>query len=136
MSKPEMSHIYGTARVLLVEDHDGLAEVTREFLQSEGFEVRLALSGREALAAATAFQPDIVLCDLHLSDMDGFDALSALRRNPAMGHFLPVIHTASWMPPGHQIEAPEAHLFLPKPIDNEKIAMLRAELERLRRQTL
>ena len=132
MSKPERSHMRGTARLLLVEDHAGLAEVTREFLQSEGFEVRLASSGREALAAAIAFQPDIVLCDLHLSDMDGVDVLSALRRNPAIGRFLPVIHTASWIPGGHSLEAPEADLFLPKPIDNEKIAMLRAELRRLR----
>ena len=53
-----------------------------------------------------------------------------------MGHFLPVIHTASWIPPGESLEAPEANLFLPKPIDHEKIATLRAELQRLRRQTL
>ncbi len=87
-----------------------LAEVTREFLQSEGFEVRLASSGREALAAAIAFQPDIVLCDMHLPDMTGVDVLSALRRNPAMGHFLPVIHTASWIPPEYSLESPEADL--------------------------
>src|SRR4029453_4414334 len=38
-----------TARLLLVEDHAGLAEATQEFLQSEGLEVRLASTGREAL---------------------------------------------------------------------------------------
>jgi CheY-like chemotaxis protein len=126
--------IRGTTRLLLVEDHAGLAEVTQEFLQSEGFEVRLASSGREALAVAPAFQPDIVLCDLHLSDMAGVDVLSALRRHPALGHVLLVIHTASWIPLGHRLEAPGADLFLPKPIDNEKLAMLRAELQRLREE--
>jgi CheY-like chemotaxis protein len=124
--------IRGTARLLLVEDHAGLAEATQEFLQNEGFEVRIASSGREALTAAIAFEPDIVLCDLHLSDMDGVDVLSALRRNPAMEHVLLVIHTASWIPPGHPLQGPEADLLVPKPIDNEKIAMLRAELQRLR----
>jgi len=54
-----------TARLLLVEDYIGLAEATQEFLQSEGLEVRLASTGREALDAAVAFQPDIVVCDLH-----------------------------------------------------------------------
>jgi CheY-like chemotaxis protein len=126
--------IRATARLLLVEDHAGLAEATQEFLQSEDFEVRIASTGREALAAAIAFQPDIVLCDLHLSDMDGVDVLSALRRNPAMGGVLLVIHTASWIPPGHPLPAPEADLLLPKPIDDEKIAMLRAELQRLREE--
>jgi len=128
--------IRGTARLLLVEDHAGLAEATQEFLQIEGFEVRIASSGREALAAAIAFQPDIVLCDLHLSDMDGVDVLSALRKNPAMGRVLLVIHTASWIPPGHPLQGPEADLLVPKPIDNEKIAMLRAELQRLRGEML
>jgi CheY-like chemotaxis protein len=121
-----------STRLLLVEDHAGLAEATEEFLQSKGFEVRLASSGREALAAAIAFQPDIVLCDLHLSDAAGVDVLRALRRNPAMGRVLLVIHSASWIPPGHDLQTPEADLFLSKPIDNEKIAMLRAELQRLR----
>ena len=122
----------GPPRLLLVEDHAGLAEATQEFLQSEGFEIRLASTGREALAVAIAFQPDIVLCDLHLSDMAGVDVLSALRRHPALGHVLLVIHTASWIPLG--LEAPGADLFLPKPIDNEKLAMLRAELQRLREE--
>jgi two-component system, OmpR family, response regulator len=119
-------------RLLLIEDHAGLAEATQEFLQSGGFEVRLAASGREGLTASIAFQPDIVLCDLHLSDMAGVDVLSALRGNPAMGHVLMVIHTASWIPLGHDLQAPEADLFLSKPIDDEKIAILRAELQRLR----
>ena len=117
-------------RLLLIEDNDGLAEATQEFLQSEGFDVRLASSGREALGAAVAFQPDIVLCDL--PDMAGVDVLSELRKNPAVGHPLLVIHTASWMAQGYGLHAPEGDLFLSKPIDSEKIVMLLAELQRLR----
>ena len=120
----------GTPRLLLVEDHAGLAEATQEFLQSEGFDVRLASSGREALGAAVAFQPDIVLCDLHLPDMTGLDVLSALRENPAVGRPLLVIHTTPWM--AQAPHAPQADLFLSKPLDNEKLVMLLAELRRLR----
>lgn len=129
---PSFLDASGSPRLLLVEDYADLAEVTREFLQSEGFEVRLALSGREAVAAATAFQPDIVLCDLHLSDMTGVDVLTAFRRNPATGHVLLVIHTATLIPSGHHPQVPEADLFLSKPIDKEKLAMLRAKLQQLR----
>ena len=121
-----------TTRLLLVEDHAGVAEATQEFLQSEGFEVRLVSSGREALAAAIAFQPDIVLCDLNLFDMAGIDVLSALRNSPAVGRALLVIHTAASMPHGCRLDVPEADLFLSKPISEEKIAMLLAELQQLR----
>ena len=119
-------------RLLLIEDNAGLAEATQEFLQSEGFDVRLASSGREALGAAVAFQPDIVLCDLHLPDMAGVDVLSELRKNPAVGHPLLVIHTTSWTAQGFGLNAPEGDLFLSKPIDSDKIVMLLAELQRLR----
>jgi len=119
-----------STRLLLVEDHAGLAEATQEFLQSEGFDVKLASSGREALGAAVAFQPDIVLCDLQLPDMSGLDVLSALRKNPAVGHPLLVIHTTPWMAQAPHV--PQADLFLSKPLDNEKLMMLRTALRRLR----
>jgi CheY-like chemotaxis protein len=121
-------------RLLLVEDHAGLADATQEFLQSEGLDVRLASSGREALAAAVAFQPDIVLCDLHLPDMAGLDVLGALRENPAVDHSLLVIHTVSSTAEGDILRAPEADLFLSKPINNKKLVMLLAELQRLRQK--
>ncbi len=122
----------GTPRLLLVEDHAGRGKQRRDFLQSEGFDVRLASSGREALGAAVAFQPDIVLCDLHLPDMSGLDVLSALRENSAVGRPLLVIYTPMpWM--GDQgPHAPQADLFLSKPLDSEKLVMLRAELRRFR----
>ena len=121
-----------TTRLLLVEDHAGVAEATQEFLQSEGLEVRVVSSGREALAAAIAFQPDIVLCDLNLFDMGGINVLNALRNSPAVGRALLVIHSAASIAPGCRLDVPEADLFLSKPLDNEKIAMLLAGLQQLR----
>lgn len=121
-------------RLLLVEDHAGLADATQEFLQSEGLDVRLASSGREALAAAIAFQPDIVLCDLHLPDMAGLAVLGALRENPAVGRPLLVIHSASSTAQEYGFDAPDAKLFLSKPMNNEKLVVLLTELQRLRKK--
>jgi two-component system, OmpR family, response regulator len=70
-------------RVLLIEDHADLAVVTAALLESEGLDVRAALTGREALALAAAFQPQLVLCDMHLPDMPGYDVVRGLRANPA-----------------------------------------------------
>ena len=121
-----------TTRLLLVEDHACLAEATQEFLQSEGLEVRCASTGREALDVAVAFQPDIVVCDLNLPDISGLDVLSALQKNPAVGPVLRVIHTAFQTAREYCIDAPEADLFMSKPIDHEKLAILRSELNRVR----
>jgi len=60
-----------SVRVLLVEDHAELAELTAQMLCSEGLDVRVAGSGREALDSASKFRPQLVLCDLHLPDISG-----------------------------------------------------------------
>jgi len=121
-----------TARLLLVEDHAGLAEATQEFLQSEGLQVRIASTGREALVAAVAFQPDIIVCDLNLPDMSGLEVLGALRKNPAVARPLLVIHTSSPTATENRLYAPEADLLMSKPISGEKLAILLSELHRLR----
>ena len=48
-----------------------------------GYEVEIAYTGPEAMEAARAFQPEVVLCDIGLPGMDGYQVAAALRRNPA-----------------------------------------------------
>ncbi len=80
--KPQTPKRRKSRRVLLVEDHAELAAVTAEVLRQEGLEVRIALSGREALEAASDFRPQLILCDLHLPDMPGEELVRELRANP------------------------------------------------------
>jgi len=121
-------------RLLLVEDHAGLAEVTAEFLRSAGLEVEFALSGRDALASAVVFQPEIVLCDLNLPDMGGLDVARALRMNPVIRNTLFVIHTGldDIQVLERHVPAPEVNMILSKPIDEEKVERLLAEARRSR----
>lgn len=81
-------------RVLLVEDYPDLAAATADFLEAEGFDVRTALSGRDALDVAPGFRPELVLCDLNLPDMSGVDVVHQLRSNPATQRTYAVILTA------------------------------------------
>jgi signal transduction histidine kinase len=69
-------------RVLVVEDNRDAAESLGLFLELCGFGVTLAYNGPEGLEAAKSMRPDIVLCDIGLPGMDGFQVASALRRNP------------------------------------------------------
>jgi signal transduction histidine kinase len=69
-------------RVLVVEDNLDTAETLRDLLELSGFEVAIAGSGSEGVAAAHVFHPEVVLCDLGLPGMNGFEVASALRRDP------------------------------------------------------
>jgi two-component system response regulator MprA len=68
-----------TARVLVVEDDEPIADVLRRSLRAEGHEVRSAADGVEALEAATEFVPDLVILDLGLPKLDGVEVVRRLR---------------------------------------------------------
>ena len=61
----------GKKKILLVEDDTALAAVYRSRLELEGFEVREVNNGEDALSAALAFRPDLVLLDANLFALDG-----------------------------------------------------------------
>jgi two-component system, cell cycle response regulator DivK len=68
-------------RVLLVEDYPDVREMYTEYLQSCGFDVVEAANGIEALQRALAVAPDIILMDLSLPVMDGWEATRRLKAN-------------------------------------------------------
>jgi CheY-like chemotaxis protein len=71
--------------VLVVEDDRVLAETTRALLEWEGYQVRVALSGREALRdLRTRPPPCVVLLDLMMPDMNGWELMGALSRDPSV----------------------------------------------------
>jgi signal transduction histidine kinase/ActR/RegA family two-component response regulator len=69
----------GTRRILVVEDNPDAAATMRDFLELSGHEVELASSGAAGVRAAHQFHPEIVLCDLGLPGMDGYQVAAALR---------------------------------------------------------
>lgn len=70
-------------RVLIVEDHRDTAQTLAMLLRHFGHEVELAHTGIDGVAAARTWQPDVVLCDLGLPKMNGFEVASTLRADPA-----------------------------------------------------
>jgi DNA-binding response OmpR family regulator len=75
-------------RILIVEDHDDLADALRANLRSEGYHASVASDGRQALAMVRADPPDIIVLDLGIPGIDGLTLLSRLR---AEGHWCPVL---------------------------------------------
>jgi signal transduction histidine kinase/ActR/RegA family two-component response regulator len=82
-SAPPAAVPSGPRRVLVVEDSRPAAEILRNLLESSGHTVEVAYSGPDAVPAAQQFQPDVVLCDLGLPGMDGYQVAAALRQNSA-----------------------------------------------------
>ena len=85
---------HNTKRILLVEDDDALASVYLLRLQAEGFEVKRVANGEEALAEATSYHPDLILLDVMMPKISGFDVLDILRNTPETANLKIVILTA------------------------------------------
>jgi len=78
----------GSRKVLVVDDHDGFRARTRRLLERDRYRVVEASNGAQAIAQAIAERPDLVLLDVHLPDMSGFEVATALRRAGGAGTIL------------------------------------------------
>jgi two-component system phosphate regulon response regulator PhoB len=81
-------------RILLVEDDDALASVYLTRLQAEGFDVRRVSNGEDALATAISYKPDLVLLDVMMPKVSGFDVLDILRNTPETANLKIIMLTA------------------------------------------
>jgi two-component system OmpR family response regulator len=78
MEDPQMSDGRPAHRVLVVDDEPNIAEVVTMALRFQGFSVETAGTGREALAAVSEFKPHLMVLDVMLGDMEGFEVASRL----------------------------------------------------------
>lgn len=81
-------------RILLVEDDDALANVYMTRLQAEGMDVRRVANGEDALAAAISYQPNLVILDVMMPKVSGFDVLDILRNTPETAQLKIIMLTA------------------------------------------
>lgn len=81
-------------KILLVEDDDGLANVYQTRLEAEGFVVKRVPNGEDALTVATEFRPDLILLDVMMPKVSGFDVLDILRNTPSTANIKIIMLTA------------------------------------------
>ncbi|HVV25850.1 MAG TPA: response regulator [Candidatus Saccharimonadales bacterium] len=92
--KPEAAPGNHPSRILLVEDDDALANVYVTRLQAEGFDVRRVNNGEDALATALNYKPDLVVLDVMMPKVSGFDVLDILRNTPETANLKIIMLTA------------------------------------------
>ncbi len=81
-------------KVVYIEDKPEMIDLIKLILTKKGYDVTGAMGGREGLDVVERTQPDIVLLDLMMPDMDGWEVYRAMKANPKMEHIPVIILTA------------------------------------------
>lgn len=118
-----------TARVLIVEDDEAIAEVVQRILRIDGYKTEIASDGELGLALAASFDPDIVILDLGLPQLDGTEVARRLRE----GSDVPILVLTARDATESKVEGLDAGAddYLVKPFEREELlARLRALLRR------
>jgi two-component system cell cycle response regulator DivK len=102
--------------ILVVEDQEDNMQILRDLLLSAGYEMIEAVNGEEALAAVAKRRPDLILMDIQLPVMDGYEATRRIKADPAL-QSIPIVAVTSYALSGDEEKARAAGCddFVPKP---------------------
>ena len=106
-----------SARILVIEDHPPSLELVRYLLTANGHTVLCATDGEMGLTVARTERPDLIICDIQMPKMDGYQMLVALRQDPKL-QTIPVIAVTAFSMPGDQLKVMDAGFegYISKPI--------------------
>ena len=121
-----------TKRVLSIEDQADNRRIVRDLLTSVGYEVIEAVRGDEGVALAEQSHPDLILTDIQLPGLDGYEATRRIKANPELRR-IPVIAVTSYALSGDEEKAKAAgcDAYIAKPFDAlQLLAMVQQFLEK------
>lgn len=121
-----------SAQLLVVDDEPGLREAVKDYLQDSGFSVQVASNAREGWELVQKNPPDLVISDIMMPQVDGYQFLKQLREDPRF-KTLPVVFLTAKGMTTDRIQGYQARVdaYLPKPFDpDELVAIVENLLER------
>jgi CheY-like chemotaxis protein len=112
-------------RILVVDDTPALLDVVRRCLEVEGYRVRTCLESRHAVRMAREEAPDVIMLDVVMPEVSGWEVLAELRKEPAFRR-TPVIVCTAYVAEAitrlAELKGPDQHLgLLPKPFELEEL---------------
>ena len=116
--------------ILVVEDQEDNRRIMRDLLSSAGYEVIEAVTGEDGVTAAEMHRPDLILMDIQLPGLDGYEATRQIKANPDL-HHIPIIVVTSYALSGDDVKAFEAgcNEYVSKPFSpRELLAKIREHL--------
>lgn len=105
--------------ILVVDDEVAITEVLRDLLEDEGYHVITARNGHEALASVAEVRPDVVVSDVMMPAMDGWQLCRALQSDPSFQPIPIVLMSAAAQP--HSREGCSCTAFVPKPFNLDAV---------------
>ncbi len=105
-------------RILVIEDHLENRRIVRDLLTSVSYEVIEAITGEEGLRMAETHRPDLILMDIQLPGLDGYEVTRRIKANPALRR-IPIVAVTSYALSGDDAKAFEAgcDAYIAKPYD-------------------
>jgi DNA-binding response OmpR family regulator len=94
MAKKKGSRLVTAKRILLVDDSELILQMAQLMLQRDRYEVVMARDGGEGVAKAQELKPDLILMDVIMPGLDGFEAVRRLREHPDTSH-VPIVMVTS-----------------------------------------
>jgi two-component system cell cycle response regulator DivK len=94
-------------RILVIEDQEDNRRIMRDLLTSVGYELIEAVTGEEGVSSAEDHVPDLILMDIQLPGIDGYETTRRIKGNPALQH-IPIIAVTSYALSGDDVKAYEA----------------------------
>ncbi|HLI10557.1 MAG TPA: response regulator [Alphaproteobacteria bacterium] len=119
-----------TKRILVVEDTEDNRRIIRDCLSGAGYEIVEAVDGAVGVAMAASDKPDLILMDIQLPGMDGYEATRRIKADPALAH-IPVLAVTSYALSGDEAKTRAAGCdgYIAKPFSpRELLAKVRASI--------
>ncbi len=111
------------AKILLIEDNEANRYLTRFLLERAGHEVTVCSDAAGAFAALERIRPDLILLDIQLPGLDGYEIARRLKTRPEFAH-IPLVAITSFAMPGDREKAVQSGCagYIEKPINHETFA--------------
>ncbi len=122
-------------KLLLVDDDPNLILLVQDYLEFQGYKVKTANNGREALKVLENYYPDLIICDVMMPEMDGYTLIENLRDDPNLC-WLPVIFLSAKGQSEDRIKGLQkgADVYLIKPFEPEElVAQVESSLKQIKR---
>lgn len=120
-------------RVLVVDDYPETADAISKLLELLGHDARVATSGRAAIAEAVGYEPSVVILDIGLADISGFEVAETLRRSPHRQPYIAAL--TGWSHPQKRRRAIDVGCddYVVKPADASTLRTILDAVERRQR---
>ena len=116
-------------RILLVDDEPNILLAIEFLLKKEGYTIKKAFDGLQALELAVSFQPDIIVLDVMMPELDGFEVAQRIRNTPTLEDVRIIFLTARGTPNDKMTGySSGGEVYLIKPFDNDELVRTVKEL--------